>query len=164
MPSHRPPPLARFDFFAIVALNGGMRVSGVVLFVGLLSLTFQYTLQPILIATHEARFDAEGRLLPWIAWNTALEAAGERNTTCGGAVLALYAKAMHSRALAGQARQALKRTLYSIDNQGRPRDLCKNPQPGCWQEGAHTDVVDNYADALRAFPERGAVDCPTLCN
>ncbi|MGB7731741.1 MAG: hypothetical protein WBL50_27230 [Candidatus Acidiferrum sp.] len=72
----RPPVLAHFDFFAIVVLNGGMRVFGVLLFAALLSLpalTFQHTSQPIVIATHEARFDAEGRLLPWIAWNTALD-------------------------------------------------------------------------------------------
>jgi hypothetical protein len=46
-------------------------------------------------------------------------------------------------------------TLYSIDEQGRPRDLHKNPAPGGWQEDAHTDVIHNYVDALRAFPYWG---------
>jgi hypothetical protein len=47
-------------------------------------------------------------------------------------------------------------TLYSIDEQGRPRDLFTNPSPGGWQEDAHTDVVHNFADALQAYPEWGA--------
>jgi hypothetical protein len=72
-----------------------------------------------------------------------------------GAVLALYAKAIGSRALAGEARQALDFTLYSIDEQGRPRDLSTNPALGGWQEDAHTDVIHNYMDALRAFPDWG---------
>ncbi|MGO9424614.1 MAG: hypothetical protein ACLP6Z_04450, partial [Steroidobacteraceae bacterium] len=72
-----------------------------------------------------------------------------------GAVLALYAQAVGSASLADQARQALDFTLYSIDEQGRPRDLCKKPEPGGWQEDAHTDVIHNYMDALRAFPEWG---------
>jgi hypothetical protein len=52
-----------------------------------------------------------------------------------GAVLALYAKAIGSAELAGDGRQALNFTLYSVD--------------------AHTDVIYNYADALHAFAERG---------
>jgi hypothetical protein len=72
-----------------------------------------------------------------------------------GAVLALYAQATGSAALADEARQALDFTLYSIDELGRPRDLFKNPVPGGWQEDAHTDVIHNYVDALRAFPEWG---------
>jgi hypothetical protein len=44
-------------------------------------------------------------------------------------------------------------SFHSIDEQGRPRDLFKSPDPGGWQEDAHTDVIHNYADALRAFPE-----------
>lgn len=82
------------------------------------------------------------------------EAWGGVNSTYG-AVLALYAKATGSATLAGEARQALDFTLYSIDEQGRPRDLFKNPVPGGWQEDAHTDVVHNYVDALRAFPDWG---------
>jgi hypothetical protein len=70
-----------------------------------------------------------------------------------GAVLALYAKAVGSEGLASEARQALNFTLYSIDAQGRPRDLFLSPAPGGWQEDAHTDVIHNYVDALRAFPE-----------
>jgi hypothetical protein len=79
------------------------------------------------------------------------EAWGGINSTYG-AVLALYAKAIGSTTLASEARQALNFTLYSIDEQGRPRDLHKSPAPGGWQEDAHTDVIHNYVDALRAFP------------
>jgi hypothetical protein len=79
------------------------------------------------------------------------EAWGGVNSTYG-AVLALYAKAIGSAALAGEARQALNFTLYSIDDEGRPRDLFKHAAPGGWQEDAHTDVIHNYVDALRAFP------------
>ena len=72
-----------------------------------------------------------------------------------GAVLALYAKATGSQALASEARQALDFTLYSIDDQGRPRDIFKSPAPGGWQEDAHTDVIHNFVDALGAYPEWG---------
>jgi hypothetical protein len=82
------------------------------------------------------------------------QAWGGANSTYG-AVLALYAKATGSSALASEARQALNYTLYSIDEQGRPRDVLQNPQPGGWQEDAHTDVIHNYVDALNAFPEWG---------
>jgi hypothetical protein len=79
---------------------------------------------------------------------------GGVNTTYG-AVLALYSRAIASRALAGEARQALDFALYSIDAQGRPRDLHQNAAPGGWQEDAHTDVIHNYVDALRAYPDWG---------
>jgi hypothetical protein len=82
------------------------------------------------------------------------QAWGGINSTYG-AVLALYAKATGSSTLASEARQALDFTLYSIDDQGRPRDLYKSPIPGGWQEDAHTDVIHNYVDALRAFPDWG---------
>ena len=82
------------------------------------------------------------------------QAWGGINSTYG-AVLALYAKATGSPSLAEEARQALNFTLYSIDEWGRPRDLSKNPQPGGWQEDAHTDVIHNYVDALRVFPDWG---------
>jgi hypothetical protein len=82
------------------------------------------------------------------------QAWGGINSTYG-AVLALYAKAVESTALADEARQALNFTLYSIDEQGRPRDLHKSPTAGGWQEDAHTDVIHNYVDALGAFPEWG---------
>ncbi len=72
-----------------------------------------------------------------------------------GAVLALHAKATGSSALADEARQALDFTLYSIDEMGRPRDLHKSATLGGWQEDAHTDVIHNYVDALRVFPEWG---------
>jgi hypothetical protein len=82
------------------------------------------------------------------------EAWGGINSTYG-AVLALYAHAAGSAELAGEAQQALNFTLYGIDERGRPRDLCKSPAPGGWQEDAHTDVVHNYLDALRVFPDWG---------
>lgn len=82
------------------------------------------------------------------------EAWGGINSTYG-AVLALFAKATGSQTLAAEARLALDFTLFSIDERGRPRDLCKNAVPGGWQEDAHTDVIHNYADALRAFPDWG---------
>jgi len=72
-----------------------------------------------------------------------------------GAVLALHAKASGSLPLAEEARRALDFTLYSIDEMGRPRDLHTRAAPGGWQEDAHTDVIHNYVDALRAFPEWG---------
>jgi hypothetical protein len=82
------------------------------------------------------------------------QAWGGINSTYG-AVLALYAKATGSSALAGEARQSLDFTLYSIDAKGRPRDLFKSAAPGGWQEDAHTDVIHNYVDALGAFPDWG---------
>jgi hypothetical protein len=82
------------------------------------------------------------------------DAWGGVNSTYG-AVLALYARSTGSRDLANEARDALNFTLYSIDEQGRPRDLFKSPDLGGWQEDAHTDVIHNFADALRAFPEWG---------
>ena len=82
------------------------------------------------------------------------QAWGGINSTYG-AVLALYAEAVGSPALASEARQALDFTLYSIDEQGRPRDLFSSPVPGGWQEDAHTDVVHNYIDAMRTFPDWG---------
>jgi hypothetical protein len=72
-----------------------------------------------------------------------------------GAVLAMYANAAGSAHLAAEARAALDFTLYSIDELGRPRDLFVNSAPGGWQEDAHTDVIHNYVDALRVFPQWG---------
>ncbi len=83
------------------------------------------------------------------------QAWGGINSTYG-AVLALYAQATGSASVADEARQALNFTLYSIDAQGCPRDLLTHSAPGGWQEDAHTDVIHNYVDALRAFPEWGA--------
>lgn len=82
------------------------------------------------------------------------DAWGGVNSTYG-AVLALYAKAIDSAELARDAREALNFTEYSIDIQGRPRDLAKNPALGGWQEDAHTDVIHNFVDAIEAFPEWG---------
>jgi hypothetical protein len=72
-----------------------------------------------------------------------------------GAVLALYAQATGSSSLELEAREVLNFTLYSIDELGRPRDLFLNPAPGGWQEDAHTDVIHNFVDALRVYPEWG---------
>jgi hypothetical protein len=82
------------------------------------------------------------------------QAWGGANSTYG-AVLAMYAKATGSAALAAEARQALNFTLYCIDQDGRPRDVAASAQPGGWQEDAHTDVIHNYVDALSSFPEWG---------
>ena len=87
------------------------------------------------------------------------DAWGGINSTYG-AVLALFAKAIGSAALASEAQQALNFTLYAIDDRGRPRDLCKSAVAGGWQEDAHTDVIHNYVDALRAFPEWEALASP----
>ena len=83
------------------------------------------------------------------------QAWGGVNATYG-AVLAMYAKAAQSSELAGEAREALNFTLYAIDEQGCPRDLITSAAPGGWQEDAHTDVIHNYVDALRAFPLWGS--------
>jgi hypothetical protein len=80
------------------------------------------------------------------------QAWGGINSTYG-AVLALYAKAIDSPSLAAEACEALDFTLYSIDPEGRPRDVATKPVPGGWQEDAHTDVIHNYVDALRAYPQ-----------
>jgi hypothetical protein len=82
------------------------------------------------------------------------DAWGGVNATYG-AVLALFAHATGSHALEREARQALNFTLYSIDEQGRPRDLHKHNKPGGWQEDAHTDVIHNFVDVLRVFPTWG---------
>jgi hypothetical protein len=80
------------------------------------------------------------------------DAWGGINSTYA-AVLALYAKATGSAALAREAREALTFAEYSTDEQGRPRDLFKSSAPGGWQEDAHTDVIHNFADALETWPE-----------
>jgi hypothetical protein len=82
------------------------------------------------------------------------QAWGGVNSTYG-AVLAMYAAAAGAASWAGEARQALNFTLYSIDALGRPRDVFNSGAPGGWQEDAHTDVIHNYVDALQAFPEWG---------
>jgi hypothetical protein len=80
------------------------------------------------------------------------DAWGGINSTYG-AVLAMYAKAIGSEELASEARQALNFVEYSIDEQGRPRDLFKSDALGGWQEDAHTDVIHNFVDAIQAYPE-----------
>jgi hypothetical protein len=80
------------------------------------------------------------------------QAWGGINSTYG-AVLALCAQASGSENLAREARAALNYTLYLIDERGRPRDVFTNQSPGGWQEDAHTDVIHNFVDAMRAYPE-----------
>jgi hypothetical protein len=80
------------------------------------------------------------------------QAWGGVNSTYG-AVLAMYAAAAGRRDVADEAGRALNFTLYSIDAEGRPRDVHTSPAPGGWQEDAHTDVIHNYVDALRAAPQ-----------
>jgi hypothetical protein len=65
----------------------------------------------------------------------------------------MYANAIGSDDLAADAREALNLALYAIDEQGRSRDRVTNPESGGWQEDAHTDVIHNYVDAMRAFPQ-----------
>ena len=77
------------------------------------------------------------------------QAWGGVNSTFG-AVLSMYAAAAGSHTVADEANRALNFTLYSIDAEGRPRDVHTNPAAGGWQEDAHTDVIHNYVDALRA--------------
>ena len=80
------------------------------------------------------------------------QAWGGVNSTYG-AVLAMYAAASGLSHVADEAQRALNFTLYSIDALGRPRDVHTNPAAGGWQEDAHTDVIHNYMDALRATEE-----------
>jgi hypothetical protein len=68
------------------------------------------------------------------------------------AVLAMFAKATRDETLAAEARDALIFTAYSINENGQPRDLAKHEPQGGWQEDAHTDVIHNFVDALRAYP------------
>jgi hypothetical protein len=82
------------------------------------------------------------------------EAWGGVNSTYG-AVLAVYANATNSESLGVEARQALNFAEYAIDEQGRPRDLFKSDALGGWQEDAHTDVIHNFVDALKIYPEWG---------
>ena len=82
------------------------------------------------------------------------DAWGGINSTYA-AVLAMFAKATNSDGLAAEAHDALTFTAYSIDEDGRPRDLAKHDAPGGWQEDAHTDVIHNFVDVLRVYPEWG---------
>ena len=80
------------------------------------------------------------------------DAWGGINSTYG-AVLAMFAKATNNEDLSAEARDALIFTAYSINENGQPRDLAKHDAPGGWQEDAHTDVIHNFVDALRTYPE-----------
>ena len=72
-----------------------------------------------------------------------------------GAVLALYSAATGSPVYRRVAEQALTFCLYAVQENGSPRDSVLNPEPGGWQEDAHTDKVHNIVDALEAFPAWG---------
>jgi hypothetical protein len=87
------------------------------------------------------------------------DAWGGVNATYG-AVLARYAQATRSRELAEEAREVLNFVLYAVDEQGRPRDLPSHAVAGGWQEDAHTDVIHNVLEALRAWPEWATRDAP----
>ena len=70
-----------------------------------------------------------------------------------GAVLAMYSAATGSDEYKNTAYEALNFCLYAIDNDGCPGELTINKKRGGWQEDAHTDVVHNFMDAIKAFPE-----------
>ena len=78
----------------------------------------------------------------------------DRRDLRGGA-RTLRARAADRPDLAAEARLTLDLLTYSIDTRGCPRDRLLSATPGGWQEDAHTDVVHNYVDALRAFPHWG---------
>ena len=73
-----------------------------------------------------------------------------------GGVLALYAAAMDDPRYKGLAYQALTYCMYAIDDDGCPGQIASRGRlRGGWQEDAHTDVIHNFMDAFRAFPEWG---------
>jgi len=71
------------------------------------------------------------------------------------AMLALYSKAVDSRAYRSLARQAFNFALYAIDNDGCPGQTALRKTRGGWQEDAHTDVIHNFMDAIATYPEWG---------
>ena len=77
--------------------------------------------------------------------------------TTWGAVLAMYDAATGSDEYRLAARQALDFALYAIDDDGCPGEQAQYASRGGWQEDAHTDVLHNYVDALRAEPGWGAL-------
>jgi hypothetical protein len=70
-----------------------------------------------------------------------------------GAVLAMYGSATDSDEYKGLAWQALTFAMYAINEDGCPGEQASYPGRGGWQEDAHTDVVHNFMDALKAVPE-----------
>jgi len=72
-----------------------------------------------------------------------------------GAVLAVYSAATGSPVYRRVAEQALTFCLYAVEENGCPHDSVLNPDPGGWQEDAHTDKIHNIVDALEAFPAWG---------
>jgi len=75
-----------------------------------------------------------------------------------GALVVFPVALTPSDALDREARQALNFKLYSIDEQGRPRDLFESNDLGGRQEDVPADAIHNYVDALRAFPEWGSAN------
>jgi len=69
-----------------------------------------------------------------------------------GAVLAMYSAATGSDEFKGLAWQALTFALYAINDDGCPGEQASYSGRGGWQEDAHTDVIHNYMDAIRAIP------------
>jgi hypothetical protein len=70
-----------------------------------------------------------------------------------GAVLAMYGAATGSDEYKGLAWQALNFAMYAINDDGCPGEQASYPGRGGWQEDAHTDVIHNFMDAIRAVPE-----------
>jgi len=69
------------------------------------------------------------------------------------AVLAMYSAATGSDEYKLVAHEALTYALYAVEDDGHPFDTIGPQRDQAWQEDAHTDVVHNVVDALRAFPE-----------
>ncbi len=70
-----------------------------------------------------------------------------------GGTLAVYSAATGSDEFKGLAWQALTLAVYAIDADGCPSDTLVRGLRGGWQEDAHMDVIHNFIDAMRAFPE-----------
>src|ERR1017187_3011545 len=70
-----------------------------------------------------------------------------------GAVLAMYSAATGDGEYKALANQALNFVLYAVNKDGCPRESAVRPGRGGWQEDAHTDKIQNFVDAMTAFPE-----------
>lgn len=53
---------------------------------------------------------------------------------------------------------SLPALTFQPTSQPRPSRSLQESATGGWQENPHTDVVHNYVDALRAFPEWGTAN------
>ncbi len=72
-----------------------------------------------------------------------------------GAVLAMYGKTLGNDEYKGVAYQVLNYGLYAIFSDGSVSERSDRYQKGVWQEDCHTDVIHNYIDAIRVYPEWG---------